>query len=488
MVNTIPLHIKAQAELERRKRQAARGAVSLSFRQFVDKVTNGRFIWYRHCVALADALQRLADDDPSYQRLLVFEPPRHGKSEEVSRLFPAYYLYRHPDRFVGINSYAADLAYTLSRAARDNFTSGGGNLRGDASAVKHWQTTSGGGLWAAGVGGPITGKGFHLGIIDDPIKNAEEAQSETIRAKHRDWYDSTFYTRAEPGAAIVIVLTRWNEADLAGYVLSKEEEEAERWHIINFQAIRDSDDLATFPDSCTVAEDWRKDGEALCPERYPIERLSKIAQKIGSYFFAALFQQRPKPKAGNFFKRHWFEIVRAVPSGSTYLRYWDLGGSANPDSDQTCGLLMARTPQGQYIVADVIAGRWSPNDRNAIIRQTAATDKQQYGQIKTVIEQAPGLAKEPTDDLVRQLAGYVVAADKVNKDKESRAQPVQAQSEAGNVKILAGKWNNSFLDEVCEFPTGKHDDQVDPFSGAFNQLAAVVLVQEDSDPFGGYRG
>jgi predicted phage terminase large subunit-like protein len=149
---------------------------------------------------------------------------------------------------------------------------------------------------------------------------------------------------------------------------------------------------------------------------------------------------------------------------------------------------MARTPQGTYIVVDVIAGRWSANNRNAQIRQTAATDQQTYGRVKTVIEQAPGLAKEPTDDIVRQLAGYVVAADKVNKDKESRAEPVQAQSEAGNVQILAGKWNSAWLDELCEFPTGKHDDQVDPFSGAFNQLAAVVMVQEDSDPFGGYRG
>jgi hypothetical protein len=165
-------------------------------------------------------------------------------------------------------------------------------------------------LWAAGVGGPITGKGYHLGIIDDPIKNAEEAQSETIRAKHRDWYDSTFYTRAEPGAAIIIVLTRWNESDLAGYVLSKEEDEAERWHVINFQAIRDSADVATFPVGCSVAEDWRADGEALCPERYPIERLHKIASKIGKYFFAALFQQRPRPKEGNFFKRHWFNVAR----------------------------------------------------------------------------------------------------------------------------------------------------------------------------------
>jgi hypothetical protein len=194
----VPASIRAQAELELRNRRKVI-APPLTFRAFVDQV-NPRYVWYRHCVVLADVLQRVADGN--LKRVMVFMPPRHGKSELVSRLFSAYYLYRHPEHFVGINSTRQTSPIHFSRSARDNFTRAGGSLRDDAAAVKHWLTTADGGLWAAGVGGPITGKGGNLLIIDDPLKNAEEAASETIRAKHKDWYGSTLYTRLEPAGAL----------------------------------------------------------------------------------------------------------------------------------------------------------------------------------------------------------------------------------------------------------------------------------------------
>jgi hypothetical protein len=124
-------------------------------------------------------------------------------------------------------------------------------------------------LWAAGVGGPITGKGGNLLIIDDPIKNAEEAASETIRAKHKDWYGSTLYTRLEPAGALVVVQTRWNEDDLSGYLLDSEKDEPECWHIVNMPAIAE-DEPQEFPLSCTMEPDDRLPGEALNPERYPL--------------------------------------------------------------------------------------------------------------------------------------------------------------------------------------------------------------------------
>src|SRR5690242_10647892 len=179
--------LQVQAERERRKRQTSQATDYLSFRDFIALV-HPRYQFYRHCDELIAVLQKVADDE--LHRVMVFEPPRHGKSELVSRLFPAYYLYRHPERFVGIASYGADLAYTLSRAARENFQRAGGQLSRAASAVKYWLTRNGGGLWAAGVGGPATGKGFHLGIVDDPIKDAQEAASAAIRTRNKDWYGS----------------------------------------------------------------------------------------------------------------------------------------------------------------------------------------------------------------------------------------------------------------------------------------------------------
>ena len=179
---------------------------ALDFRSFVHRA-NPLFRFYDHCELLADVLERVASGE--IKRLLIQLPPRHSKSEMVSRLFSAYYLLKHPNHFVGVNSYSAELAYTLSRAARENFKEVGGNIKDDVQAVKHWETPEGGGMWAAGVGGSITGKGFHLGIIDDPLKNAEEANSEIIREKQKEWYSSTFYTRAEPDAAIIVIQTRW---------------------------------------------------------------------------------------------------------------------------------------------------------------------------------------------------------------------------------------------------------------------------------------
>jgi len=171
------------AELEA-ELAAAETAPVLSFREFVSKV-RPRYQWYKHCEILAAVLQRVADDDLT--RLMIFMPPRHGKSELASRLFPAYYLYRHPERFVGLSSYAADLAYTFSRICRENYLTIGGEIKDDSGQIKHWETAAGGGLWAAGVGGPITGKGFHLGLIDDPLKNSQEAFSSKVRQTQQDW-------------------------------------------------------------------------------------------------------------------------------------------------------------------------------------------------------------------------------------------------------------------------------------------------------------
>ncbi len=461
------LRIKRFGFSKRSQTTKAKATSALPFRDFIGKV-NPRFLWYRHCDVLADVLQQVADGERT--RVMVFMPPRHGKSEAISRLFSAYYLYCHADRWVGINSYSADLAYTFSRAARDHYTQAGRTIRGDADAVKHWETGEGGGLWAAGVGGPITGKGFHLGIIDDPIKNAEEAASEVIQASHRDWYDSTFYTRAEPDAAIVVVQTRWNEADLSGYLLDKESEEPEGWHVVNLEAIKE-DTARTFPPTCTLEDDWRKPGEALCPERYPVERLTKIEARIGNYFWSALFQQRPAPREGNLFKARADLITLVAPADGERVRFWDRAATPG-GGDYTVGVLMQRTG-GLFYVLDVVRGQWGPDERNATIRQTADLDNQRYGRrITTIGEEEPGSAgKDQAAAFVRLLAGYTVDTERATGDKVTRADAYASQWNAGNVKLLEAAWNVAYINELTAFPNGRHDDQVDGSSGAFNRLA-----------------
>lgn len=409
---------------------------------------------------------------------MIFAPPRHGKSEELSRLFSAYYLSLFSDRWVGINSYAAELAYTLSRSSRENFIANGGVIKDDAAAVKHWETTCGGGLWAAGVGGPITGKGFHLGIIDDPLKNAQDAASELINSGQREWYSSTFYTREEPGGAIVIMMTRWNERDLAGWLLEQETqgEQPEGWHIVSFEAIKEAD-AVKIPATCTLEEDDREVGEPLCPERYPLAKLLKIANRIGAYFWNALYRQRPTSREGNMFKVAKLEIVDAAPAAGRRVRYWDK--AATPDGgDFTAGVRMLKGPDGIFYVEDVARGQWSTDDRDATIKQTAQLDTRA---VEIGGEQEPGASGvDAAKAFVRMLAGFTVRVGPASGSKEVRADPFSSQVNAGNVKLVRGKWNAAFIEELRQFPQGKHDDQIDGASGAFNTLNGGMEFKQRS--------
>jgi predicted phage terminase large subunit-like protein len=471
------LILKAKAERERRRRQKERQQVApLTFRQFI-KQANPQYKFYRHVEALIAVLQRVADGE--IKRLLIFTPPRHGKSETVSRLFTAYFLYRHPQYWIGLASYAADLAYTLSRNARENYLRAVGAVSEQASAVKQWETGQGGGLWACGAGGPATGKGFHLGLVDDPLKNAEEAASETIRAKLQDWWNSTWYTREEPWSdtdphgAMIVVQTRWHEADLAGWLLDEEreaedDEDRERWHIVNLPAIAEEAQPDQFPPSCTVEPDWRQPGEALCPERRPIEKLVKIRNRISDYFFDALFQQRPTAREGEFFKVSKIETVDAAPPDLRLCRGWDLA-STEGGGAFTAGVLIGRDSKGVWYVVDVERGQWSSDDVETQLLSIARRDGTG---VKIHLPQDPGQAgKKQGISLARMLAGFQVKVEPVTGSKESRAFAFSAQVNIGNVKVVKAPWSKTFIEELRQFPRGKYADQVDSSSDAFNELA-----------------
>lgn len=422
-------------------------------------------------------MQRVADGE--IKRLLISLPPRHSKSETVSRLFSAYFLYRYPERWVGLASYAADLAYTLSRASRENYLRVAGGISEQASAVKQWETGAGGGLWAGGVGGAQTGKGFHLGLIDDPLKNAEEAASDAIRNRNQDWYQSTFYTREEPWSdtdphgALIVIQTRWHEDDLTGWLLEQErnaedEDDLERWHIVNLPAIAEEPDPEQFPKTCTIEPDWRKPGEALCPERRPIEKLRRIAKRIGGYFFDALFQGRPSAKEGEVFKVDQLEIVDEVPVGLQQCRAWDLAATKG-GGDYTVGVLVGKDKDGLWYVLDVIRDQWSSDEVKRNLKLAAQTDARGT---RIHLPQDPAQAgKDQAQALVKLLAGFRVVAETVSGSKEVRAFEFSSQLNAGNVRLLRAPWNKAFIEELRQFPRGKYDDQVDAASDAFVELA-----------------
>lgn len=424
-----------------------------------------KYQWYKHNLKLANALQRVADGE--LKRLMIFAPPRHGKSLLTSKIFPAYCLYRHPDKYVAIASYAAELAYGFSRSSRDGFRLLGGTLRDDSQSVKQWETPEGGGLWAAGVGGAATGRGFgSVGIIDDPLKNAEEAASDTIKRKQEEWYSSTFYTRAENDAAIIVIQTRWAEDDLSGWLLSNESgEDPERWHVVNFQAIKE-DSTPKIPSSCTLEPDWRETGEALCPERFNAKKLLKIKERIGSRFFEALYQQNPSPAEGDLFKRQWWKFYFAPPKFDQIIQSWDCTFKDTSTSDYVVGHVWGKAGSEYYLI-DQVRERMDINGTLSAIQTLSA--KYPEARAKLIEDKANGTAV--IDLLKRKVSGLIA----VNPEggKIVRANAVAPYAEAGNIYLpepTLKPWVHDFIEEHSAFPNGAHDDMVDCFSQAIAYL------------------
>lgn len=440
-----------------------------SFAAFTSYV-NPRFKFYRHCELLADVLERVVSGE--IKRLIIQMPPRHGKSEMVSRILAAYYLARRPSQFVCLTSYSYGLAGTLSRAARENFSRAGLEVRPEVGAVSHWETLAGGGMFAAGVGTGITGKGFSLGIIDDPLKDAEEANSLIVRDKVWDWYVSTFSTRQEPDAAMIVLGTRWHEDDLIGRLLLSESRSTsnENWHIVSLPALYEPDTLDTFPKSCTVEPDFRTtSGEALCPERFTVKALAHKRSQMGGYHFEAMYQQRPTAPSGVLFDVTQLEFVDVAPANTEQrVRAWDKA-STEGGGDFTAGLKMSKGFKGIYYIEDVQRVQYNTAKRDRLIKIVAEIDGRTC---KVKGEQEPGSGgKDSAQSFVKILDGFVVSTERATGSKELRADPFSSQVNAGNVCIVRGPWNEAFIEEMRQFPRGRYDDQVDAASLAFSELS-----------------
>jgi len=436
---------------------------------FAGAVSKGRWRAVRH-IELMDRYAMAAVNGSGANRIIITLPPRHGKSEYWSRYFPAWYLGTFPDKRVLLSSYEASFAEEWGGKARELIEDFGSlfgvAIRGDTHAKSKWQIDGHeGGMQTAGVGGAITGKGADILIVDDPIKNQEQASSETQRKAIWNWWTSTAYTRLEPNGIAIVIQTRWHEDDLAGKLIADAKGgDGEPWLVINLPAIAEDGDAL-----------GRAIGEPLWPDRFSLERLLQIKKSVGSRVWSSLYQQRPAPQSGMMLDPDWFGRVSAIPSDCTYLRYWDIAGAKPGKGDWTVGCLMARTPgpeaDAKFFVVEITRFQKTPFERNKAILNAAADDKQKYGKVPIWIERGIGLGKEATDSILRVLAGYVVHDDAVTKDKATRAEPLAAQAEAGNVKVLAAPWNAALFEEMLPFPFGNNDDQVDAVAGAFIKLA-----------------
>ncbi|CAI3941945.1 Phage terminase large subunit [Commensalibacter communis] len=410
------------------------------------------------------------------KRLMVFMPPRHGKSELASTRFPAWYIGRNPTRQIITASYSAKLADKFGRDVRNIISSQLYSniftdvaLAPDSKAKDLWNTTKGGVFLAAGVGGSMTGYGGHLAIIDDPVKDRQDAESETIRENIWDWYKSVLRTRIMPGGAIIIVQTRWHVDDLSGRLINEMENgTGEEWDIINLPAIATSDDDALN----------RKIGEPLWSEAYGIDALDAIKISVGERDWASLYQGSPIISSGTFFKIQQIPIIDAAPKASKIVRRWDFAATKETgkyDPDWSVGVKMQRNIDNSYTIIDIVRFRGTPDEVEAAVLATASRDGRN---VQIVYPQDPGQAGvAQATYYAKLLSGYRFEAVRETGDKATRANPFASQVNIGNVSLLRAPWNNSFIEELQCFPSGAHDDQVDAASGAFEMIAITLKPQ-----------
>lgn len=384
-------------------------------------------------------------------------PPRHGKTELASIRFAPWYLGRNPTHNVIQATYSGEFAEDNGRKTRALVASPeyraffGFGLDQSSKAVSRWQTERGGTYFAVGVGGPLTGRGGNVLLIDDPHKNRQEAESETYRQRAWEWFTSTAYTRLEKSGVAIIIMTRWHEDDLVGRVLAS----GEHWEELILPAIAEEDDA------------HRKSGEALWPEKYNLAALTQIRDTVGAREWGSLYQQAPRPLSGDLFQVERLQTVDGVPVGTRFVRAWDLASTEN-GGDWTAGALIGAMPDGRTIIADMVRGQWGPQNVEAALVATASRDSVT---VRIRCAQDPGQAgKAQASYLAGKLAGHDVTFRTVSGDKITRALPLAAQVNAGNVVLLRGGWNGALMDEMRGFPNAKHDDQIDAISDGFSEL------------------
>jgi predicted phage terminase large subunit-like protein len=405
--------------------------------------------------------------DGKRPKLVIQSPPQHGKSEQIVD-FLAWLAGQNPDvrmiyasfsERLGIRAnlrlqriFDSDLYKRCFPQTRIN-TSNAVTISSQTLRNREIIEFSGreGYFRNTTVGGAITGESLDVGVIDDPIKGREEASSQTIRDKTWDWFLNDFFTRFSEKAGMLCILTRWHVDDPIGRLIE---------HMPDVKVV-------SYPAIATEDEPHRKRGEALFPALKSLEFLEERRAVMLPSHWEALYQQRPCIEEGELFRPEAIVTVEAVPAGvEKWVRAWDLASSI--DGDYTAGVKIGRLADGRYVIADMVRLHRGPDERDAAIVNTAQRDG--HG-VLVGLPQDPGQAgKTQVLYLTRQLSGFRVRTSPESGDKVTRAQPLAAQVNVGNVLMLRGPWNDVLLDEMRLFPNGKHDDQVDALSRGFGEL------------------
>ena len=446
-------------------------------------------------------------------RLIIEAPPRSGKTEETSRYFPAYALGKYPDIDMIATSYSSDLASSINRDIqriidtdeyRELFpgtTLWGKNIRtvADGSYLRNsdiFEIVNRKGVYkSAGRGAGVTGRGARVILVDDPLKDAEEAASETVRQSSWDWFTSTLYTRLMPGGGIIIIATRWHMDDLIGRIKENMRKGGEQWKIFSFPAVAEHDE---YDDE--TGELLRREGEALHPERYPLELLMKIKlgtsdePGVGSRVWASLYQQRPTAAEGGIFKREWWKWLKPPRTISSmqptdrdaYLKElgirriiqrWDTALGEKKQNDYTACTTLG-IAGSRYYVLDV----WREKLQFPDVKRSVQLQYDKWHPAKVLIEGGGSASGKATVQAMKRDSLVPLFETITATDKVLRADTISPSVESGLVYFFEGEpWTAQFVDNCANFPNIKNDDDVDSFIGAMEEATSGRKPMQISD-------
>lgn len=431
---------RAEAQRELIARQQAAESL-LAFTEY----THPDWQTAQHHPIICDALEAVERGEA--KRVIVTAPPRHTKSELASRRFPAWYIGRNPDRQIITTTYGDDLSRDFGREVRNIIASEryrnvfSTRLADDARAAGAWRTDKGGIYVSTGIGGPITGRGAHVALIDDYVKNRVDADSETIRDAIWKWYTSTLYTRLMPGGAIIILATRWHEDDLIGRCLQQDHE---NWTLIELKAVTGEGE----------------DRKALWPEWYPLETLDHIKATLSPRDWQALYQQDPQPETGTYFQRDWFKRYDTRPDRLTVYMTHDCAVTADG------GDFTELAVWGVDAESDLYALDWWSGQASADVWVDALLDLMARWKPLTVWGES-GVIRRSVEPFLnrrrRERSVYGGHIDWITRtaDKAAMAQSFRGRCSMGKVWFPRTDWAERVISQCVGFPAGKHDDAVD---------------------------
>lgn len=426
-----------------------------SYVAYVERVHRGKYVaadFHRLICTKLEAVER-----GEITRLMLFVPPRHGKSQTVTETFPSWYIGKHPDRRIIEVSYGKTFAEKFGRLNRRKVEEFGEKIfgvrvSGDNASKTNWSIEGDtGGMISVGLGGSITGEGADVLIIDDLIKNRQEAESPTMRKRIWSEWQDTLLTRLHPDATVILIMTRWRDDDLAGMILKQAEEEGQHWDIVSLPALAEQTDLL-----------GRHSGKALWPEHgYDEKWAAKKRVEVGTRTWQALYQQNPAPSEGNILRRSWWRFYHVMPTRfDEILQSWDMTFKDKKDSDYVVGQIWGRIGADKYLLDQVREQLDFPKTLRAM-RQMH--QKWPQARVKLVEDKANG------SGIIAMLRSEIPGIIAVNPEggKEARVWAVSPDIEAGNVFLPKNAaFTECFIEECARFPAGKNDDQVDGMSQA----------------------